>query len=73
MKTTIHWLLELTIKEGEFETFKTLMNDMVAATNANEPDTTHYEWFVSKDKNVCHIYERYVDSDAAMTHLDYFR
>lgn len=45
---------------------------MVAATEANEPATQCYEWFISDDSKTCHIYERYADSAAAMTHLSSF-
>lgn len=69
MSNVVHWLLELDIKDGEFDKFKALMNEMVEATKANEPGTINYEWFVSGDGNRCHIYERYVDSAAVMTHL----
>ena len=32
----------------------------------------NYEWFVTKDNRSCHIFERYVDSAAVMTHLGTF-
>jgi quinol monooxygenase YgiN len=72
MSSAVHWVLELAIKDGEFGAFETLMNDMVSAARANEPGTTHYEWFLSDDKSRCHTYERFVDSAAAMTHLGNF-
>ena len=72
ISNAVHWVLELAIKDGELGAFETLMNDMVTATQANEPGATHYEWFVSDDKTSCHIYERYVDSAAVLTHLGNF-
>ena len=45
---------------------------MVEATRANEPSTLSYEWFITDDNKSCHIYERYADSDAVMTHLGAF-
>ncbi len=72
MSDAIHWILELDIKEGAFEAFKDLMNEMVEATKANEPGALIYEWFVSDDARHCHIAERYADSDAVMTHLASF-
>ncbi len=72
MSDIVHWLLELNIKDGKSDDFKALMNEMVGATRANEPGTLIYEWFISEDGKSCHIYERYVDSAATMTHLGSF-
>jgi quinol monooxygenase YgiN len=32
----------------------------------------NYEWFISEDSTTCHIYERYADSAAVMTHMGNF-
>ena len=45
------------------------MAEMASATEANEKDTLMYEWRTSADDKQCHIYERYVDSAAVLTHL----
>ena len=47
------------------------MAEMVSATK-NEPGTQGYEWFLSQDGTACHINERYVDSDAVLSHLGTF-
>lgn len=72
MSDTVHWVLELSVKPGKLDGFKALMAEMVEATQANEPDTTHYEWFISADEQSVHIYERYRDSAAVMTHMTTF-
>ena len=72
MSDVVHWLLEVNINDGELDNFKALMNEMVSVTQANEPGTMNYEWFISDDGKSCHIYERYVDSAATMTHLASF-
>ena len=72
MDNSVSWILELEIKDGEFENFQSLMQEMVDATKANEPNTLNYEWTISEDRKNCHIYERYVDSDATMIHLGSF-
>ncbi len=72
MSDNVHWVLEIEIKQGELDNFKALMNEMVEATRANEPGTMNYEWFISADERSCHIYERYADSAATMTHLGSF-
>lgn len=72
MGNVVQWVLELNIKDGKFDAFETLMNEMVAATKSNEPGAHTYEWFVSDDMKSCHIYERYADSAAVMAHLGNF-
>ncbi len=71
MGSAVHWVLEVSIKDGEFDNFKTVMHDMVESSRA-EPGTTDYEWFVSADQKTCHVYERYVDSVGAMAHVATF-
>jgi quinol monooxygenase YgiN len=65
-------IFELAINPGRFEDLKTLMADMVEATQKNEVGTLNYEWAISDDQRVCHVYERYRDSAAVMTHLESF-
>ncbi len=72
MSDHVYWILEVTVKPGEADNFTAVMNDMVEATQANEPDTLNYEWTLSADGATCHIYERYADSAAVMTHLASF-
>lgn len=72
MNKTVYWLLELEIQAGREKDFEVLMKEMVGATQANEPGTLNYEWNTSADGKQCHMYERYVDSAAAMTHLGNF-
>ncbi len=72
MSDHVYWVLELVVKSGEADNFKALMNEMVETTRANEPDTLNYEWTLSADGATCHIYERYADSAATMTHLASF-
>ena len=69
----VFWNLELTIKQGKLEELKTLMNEMILATKANEPNTINYEWSIDSEKSECHIYERYTNSDAVRTHLGNFQ
>ena len=72
MSDHIHWIVEVSIKPGELEHFKSLMTDMVESTQANEPNTLNYEWMISDDNQTCHIYERYTDSASTMRHLSTF-
>ena len=72
MSDNIFWLLELEVKPGQSDNFRQLMGEMVESVQANEPNTLNYEWTISKDQQSCHIYERYTDSAAVMTHLGNF-
>lgn len=59
------------VHEGKLDDLRTLMSEMVESTQA-EAGTLAYEWFLSEDSTVCHLYERYQDSEAAMLHLGTF-
>lgn len=72
MSDQVAWVLEMRVKSGELDNWKTLMEEMVAATRENEPGTLAYEWFIDAEGSTCHLYERYVDSDAVMVHLGNF-
>ena len=72
MSEQVAWLLEMNIKPGAADSFKAVMNEMIEATRANEPGTLNYEWSLSEDGSTCHLYERYANSAATMTHLASF-
>ncbi len=72
MSEAVSWVLELAVKDGQLDTFKALAQEMSEATQADEPGASHYEWFISEDGKVIHIYERYVDSAVTMIHLQTF-
>ena len=72
MSEQVAWVLQMSVKEGQYDNLVALMNEMVAATEADEPRALSYEWSVSEDKTVCHLYERYADSAATMVHLGNF-
>lgn len=71
MSNVVSWNLRLSINEGRLEDFRSLMEEMVQATQA-ESGTLSYEWFISSDEASCHVHERYADSDAALAHLGKF-
>jgi quinol monooxygenase YgiN len=71
MTAAISWNLRATVKDGSLEDFRVLMEEMVEST-LNESGTLMYEWFLGEDGSSCHIYERYSDSDAVMTHVGTF-
>jgi quinol monooxygenase YgiN len=69
--SAVSWNLQLAVNDGALNDFKTLMGEMVEATRG-ESGALNYEWFISEDGKVCHINEKYADSDATMEHLGAF-
>lgn len=72
MNENVYWVLELAVQPGRLNEFRTLMLEMVAAAETNEPGTLNYEWNISEDGAVCHIYVRYENSAAVMLHMAVF-
>ena len=64
----VSWVVECSVKDGQLDAFKELMEEMVAGTSG-EPGTLNYEWFISDDGKTVHIYEKYADSAATVTTL----
>jgi quinol monooxygenase YgiN len=71
MTENIFWMFEATIKSGAYDNFEAVMQEMIAST-VEEPGTSNYEFFLNEDRTVCHIYERYADSNAALIHVGNF-
>jgi quinol monooxygenase YgiN len=71
MANVVSWNLQLLVRDGHLDDARELMNEMVSAT-LEEPGSQGYEWFLSRDGKLCHINERYADSDALMVHLGNF-
>ena len=67
----VSWVVQCAVKDGQLDVFKELMKEMVAGTR-DEPGAVSYEWFISDDGSTMHLYEKYVDSDAAIAHLTGF-
>jgi quinol monooxygenase YgiN len=67
MSTQISWLLEVEIVPGKLEDFHAVARDLIANTEP-EPGTLDYEWHLSPDNTVAHIFERYADSASIIQH-----
>jgi quinol monooxygenase YgiN len=67
----VAWLFELNLKPGHKDEFEALIPEMLEATRANEPGSRAYQFFTGDGSAVC-VYERYVDSDAALAHMATF-
>lgn len=72
MDKHVQWMLVAKVRDGELDTFKKLMAGMIKTTQDNEPGALNYEWHIGDDGKTCHIYERYADDAATMTHLASF-
>jgi quinol monooxygenase YgiN len=71
MGDQVSWRVELAVKPGELDNFRTLTGEMVESTRS-ERGVLSYERFVSDDGKAVHVYERYADSAAALAHLRAF-
>ncbi len=72
MSNHVYWIIEAEVKDGKLDELKSLMEEMSEATKADEPGALNYEWSLSEDDKICHIFERYSDSDATMVHMGNF-
>ena len=72
MSEHVYWVLEGLINPGKLDAFKALVEEMSAATKANEPGAVAYEWSLSPDGTKFHILEHYKNSAATATHIKNF-
>jgi quinol monooxygenase YgiN len=67
----LHFRAEFTIDERKIEDFKKLIQQMARTVQETEPDTITYQFYLNnKDNTKCIVYETYVNSDAAFTHIN---
>lgn len=71
MSKAVSWILQLSVREGRLDEFRSLAREMVDSTRS-EPGALAYEWFLDETGGACHIYERYLDSPAALAHIATF-
>jgi|ERR1700738_974916 len=60
--------VEVTVNEGQLETFRSIAKQMVAGAEA-EPGTLGYEWFAGADGASFTLLETYEDARAVETHF----
>lgn len=72
MSKNVYWVLESEIQAGPEKDLLELMEEMVTATKADEPGTLGYEWNISEDGKLCHVFEHYADSAATLVHMGNF-
>lgn len=72
MESQISWHVELMVKPGQLDDFRTLTSEMVEFAKG-EPGVLVYERYISEDGQSVHVYERYTGSAAAVMHLRAFK
>jgi quinol monooxygenase YgiN len=70
MSTAISWLFEAAVKPDGLDEYRALASEITADNEAAELGQVIFEWFL--DDHEIHIYERYSDADAAVTHVGRF-
>jgi quinol monooxygenase YgiN len=66
----ISWLFELEVQPENRPALAALVPEMVEETRRSEPGSRAYQVFVNE--GTISVYERYDDSDAALTHMKNF-
>lgn len=64
----VSWGLDGTVKDGVMNDLKKLMIEMCTVIKKEEGSLV-YEWSISDDNKHLFVYERYVDEEAAKSHL----
>ena len=71
MGEQISWQVELYVKPDQLEAVRALSREMIDSTKS-ETGTLIYERFVSDNGEIVQVFERYIDSAAAVAHLNAF-
>ncbi len=72
MHDEISWQVELTIAPERLDAFCSLTNEMIESARL-EGGVLVYERFLSQDGGKIFVYERYANSDTAISHLRSFQ
>jgi len=68
MTENIYWILKAKIGDRNLDNLKRLAEECCEITKT-EPGVMAYEWSIAQDRGTLHIYERYVNTEAAMAHM----
>lgn len=67
MFENLGWIVEAQIRDDRFDEFKTIVEEIVAATRA-EGGTLNYQYYVADDGAVL-VYERFANIESAHAHI----
>lgn len=70
MSTEVSWVFEAAVKPDALADYRAMAHEISADNQAAEPGQLNFEWFI--DGHDVHIYERYKDSAAAVSHVQRF-
>ena len=70
MDSNISWNVEAKIKKGKLDELKEWITKASYQVNKHEIDTLAYEFWLSQDKEYIHYYNRYLNSDALILHMN---
>jgi quinol monooxygenase YgiN len=70
MNTEVSWVFEAAVKPAALGDFRALAREISADNQSAEPGQLSFEWFI--DGTDVHIYERYQDSVAGLSHVQPF-
>jgi quinol monooxygenase YgiN len=68
-RSKVFFNVGFSIHPGKLETFERIAEEMRAGTE-KETGTHNYEWFFSKDRTRCRLFEAYADANAVLAHLE---
>jgi quinol monooxygenase YgiN len=69
MSQEVYWIAALEVASEHLDEFKTVVSELVTASR-KEAGTLSYEYSIAADGRTIHIFERYRDSAAAISHIE---
>jgi quinol monooxygenase YgiN len=65
----VSYIIEFTIEDGKLDEFKKMATGLAAATEADEPESLTYQWYLAGDDRKCLLHEAFASSEAMLHHL----
>ena len=72
MSDLIDFQIDLKVADGQLETFKGLVAEMISFIKNEEPGTLIYNWYISEANRKGTLLERYENNQAAIKHVNDF-
>ena len=72
MSDLIDFQIDLKVTDGQLETFKGLVAEMIPFIKTEEPETLIYNWYISEANHKGTLLERYKNNQAAIKHVNNF-
>jgi quinol monooxygenase YgiN len=65
----VSYVIQMTINDGMLDKFKEMAKGFASQTEASEPGTLGYQWWLAEDGKHCLLVETFESSEAMVTHL----